>query len=60
MSVTVLCSPHVKLCMIVYKNVCRYHWILLVIKIKDGKIHVLDSVRKDKTQYASMAAMLER
>ena len=46
--------------MIVYKNVCMYHWILLVIKIKDGKIHVVDSLRKDPTLYASMAAMLER
>jgi len=43
-----------------YIRVCRYHWILLIIKIEEGIVIVLDSLRKDPKEYISLTQMLDR
>jgi hypothetical protein len=49
-----------ELCMTVYINTCRFHFILLVIRIHDGDIHVLDSLRKDPEEYKTCFDMLAK
>jgi hypothetical protein len=37
-----------------------YHWILLKIKPKYGRVEVFDSLKKDLDQYQSIIDMLQR
>ena len=49
-----------ELCMPAYTNhVCSFHWILLIIRIDDGTIEVLDSLSKDPEEYKSLHSMLD-
>ena len=43
-----------------YICVRSYHWILLIIKIEEGIVVVLDSLRKDPNDYKSLRQMLDR
>ena len=43
-----------------YKRVRRYHWILLIIRVDEGKVEVLDSLWKDPVEYKSLFQMLNR
>ena len=45
-----------------YTNVCAcsFHWILLIIKIDEGKVQVLDSLLKEPKEYTSLKLMLDR
>jgi Ulp1 family protease len=50
-----------ELCMPAYTNRVRsYHWILLIIRIDDGTVEVLDSLSKDPEEYRSLHSMLDR
>ena len=44
----------------IYIRVHSYHWILLIIKIEEGIVLVLDSLRKDPNDYRSLRQMLDR
>ena len=43
-----------------YARVCRFHYILLEIKLEQGLVTVLDSRRKDPQDYVDMTQMLEK
>ena len=43
-----------------YLNVRRYHFILLVIKIHDGEVEVLDSSRREPILYKTCFDMLKK
>ena len=50
-----------ELCMPAYTNrVRRYHWILLIIRVDDGTVKVLDSLSKDLEEYRILYLMLDR
>ena len=49
-----------ELCMTAYINVRSFHWILLIIRIDDGTVEVMDSLRKDPKEYKSLVCMLQR
>ena len=50
-----------ELCMPAYTNRVRsFHWILLIIRIDDGTVEVLDSLSKDPEEYKSLYSMLDR
>ena len=68
MSVIVLCVlgfPYILVQVIVmqlmsYACVCRYHYILLEIRLERGVVTVLDSKRKDPQEYADMTEILKK
>jgi hypothetical protein len=37
---------------------CRFHWILLNIEIDNGRVQVLDPIRRDMEQFRDMQDML--
>ena len=43
-----------------YIRVRSYHFILLDIKIEEGNVIVLDSLRKDYIEYKGLKDMLDR
>ena len=43
-----------------YIRVRSYDWILVIIKIEEGIVLVLDSLRKDPNDYRSLRQMLDR
>lgn len=44
--------------MTAYINVRNFHWILVIIRIDDGTVEVMDSLRKDPKEYKSLVYML--
>ena len=48
-----------ELCMTAYINVHSFHFILMVIKIHDGTVEVLDSLLKPCDQYKSCIELLQ-
>ena len=49
-----------ELCMHAYINVCNFHWILLIIRVDDEIVDVMDSLRKDHDEYISVQRMLQK
>ena len=49
-----------ELCKHVHINVRRFHWIPLIIKIDIGEVEVLDSLRKDPKEFASVYYMIQK
>ena len=49
-----------ELCMPEYMNVRNFHWILLIIRVDDGIVDVMDSLRKDPDEYISVQLMLQK
>ena len=49
-----------ELCMHVYINVRRFHWILLLIRVDEGVVEVMDSLRKDMDEYLNLQELLQR
>ena len=49
-----------ELCMTTYINVCNFHWILLIIRIDDGTVEVMDSLRRDTKEYKTLTDMLQK
>ena len=49
-----------ELCMHVYINVRKFHWILLIIRVDEGVVEVMDSLRKDMDEYLNLQEMLQR
>ena len=43
-----------------YACVHKFHYILLEIKLEQGRVTILDSRRKDPQDYADMTQMLEK
>jgi hypothetical protein len=43
-----------------YKRVRIFHWILLIIRVDEGTVEVLDSLGKDPEEYISLFLMLDR
>ena len=45
--------------LIIHANVCacRYHWILLIIEVDEGKVQVLDSLLKKDNDYQILKGM---
>ena len=43
-----------------YKRVRSYHWILVIIRVDEGIVEVLDSLSKDLAEYKSMVQMVDR
>ena len=43
-----------------YLNVCRFHFILLVIKMYDGEVEVFDSLTKEPILYKPAFDMLKK
>ena len=41
-------------------NVRRFHWILLIIRVDEGVVEVMDSLRKDMDEYLNLQEMLQR
>ena len=64
MSVTVLCIfgfAYSRLSNVIDELcVCRFHFILLFIKLDGAVVTVLDSRRKDPKDYADMTGMLQK
>ena len=50
------CTMHARL----YKRVRWYHWILLIIRVNEETVEVLDSQNKDSSEYKNMYFMLDR
>ena len=48
-----------ELCIPAYINVRRFHWILLIIRVDDGIVLVMDSLNMDQEQWSDMKAMLQ-
>jgi hypothetical protein len=38
---------------------CRFHWILMNIEIDNGRVEVLDPLRRDMEQFRDMQDMLQ-
>jgi len=49
-----------ELCMPAYINVRSFHWILLIIKVDDGIVYIMDSLQKDPEDYNNIVFMLQR
>ena len=49
-----------ELCMPAYINVRSFHWILLIIRVDEEIVEVMDSLRKDPDEYTSMQLMLQK
>ena len=43
----------------VYKNIYSNHWILMVIDIANSRLSILDSLRKDQTEYQDMIDIIK-
>ena len=43
-----------------YKRVRSYHCILVIIRVDEGIVEVLDSLRKDPAEYKSLVQMVNR
>ena len=43
----------------VYKNICSNHWILMVIAMANSRLSILDSLRKDQTEYQDMIDIIK-
>ena len=44
----------------VHINVRRFHWILLIIRVDEGVVEVMDSLRKDMEEWDDLRQMLDR
>ena len=44
----------------VYINVCRFHWILLNIRVDKGIVEVMDPLKRPLEEFRSMQDMLQR
>jgi Ulp1 family protease len=49
-----------ELCMPTYTNVHSFHWILLIIKVDDWQVEVMDSLNKNPKDCASLVVMFRR
>ena len=49
-----------ELCMHVYINVSNFYWILLLIRVDEGVVEVMDSLRKDMDEYLDLQELLQR
>ena len=49
-----------ELCMPAYINVRSFHWILLIIKVDDEIVYIMDSLQKDLEDYNNIVFMLQR
>jgi hypothetical protein len=38
---------------------CRFHWILMNIEVDNGRVEVLDPLRRDMEQFHDMQDMLQ-
>jgi hypothetical protein len=38
---------------------CRFHWILMNIEIENGRVQVLDPLKRDMEQFRDMQDMLQ-
>ena len=55
------CYAHARLiksCKRVYA--CSYHWILLIIKVEEGTVEVLDSLLKKESDFAILKGIVDR
>ena len=43
----------------VYKNICNNHWILMVIDMANSRLSILDSLRKEQTEYQDMIDIIK-
>ena len=43
----------------VYKNICSNHWILMVIDMANSRLRILDSLRKEQTEYQDMIDIIK-
>ena len=43
-----------------YKRVRSFHWILLIIRVDEAVIEVMDSLRKDMDKYLNFQELLQR
>ena len=43
-----------------YINVRMFHFILLIIRIDDGEVEIMDSLRREPDEYKSVRFMLQR
>jgi hypothetical protein len=39
---------------------CRFHWILMNIEVDNGRVEVLDPLRRDMEQFRDMQDMLQQ
>ena len=47
-----------ELCMPAYINLRSFHWILLIIKVDVGQVHIMDSLDKSPEDYINLVLML--
>ena len=43
----------------VYKSICSNHWILMVIDVANSQLSILDSLRKEETEYQDMIDIIQ-
>jgi Ulp1 family protease len=43
-----------------YINVCSFHWILLIIRVDEGVVEIMDPLGKDQKLYDSLLTLLQR
>ena len=46
--------------LIVYINVCSFHWILLDIRVDKGIVQVMDPLKRNLEEFHNMQDMLQR
>ena len=49
-----------ELCMPAYINVRSFHWILLIIRVDEGVVEIMDPLGKDQELYDSLLTLLQR
>jgi len=43
-----------------YINMCRYHYILLIINVDSARVHIMDSLDKPEEEYQLVIDALQR
>jgi hypothetical protein len=38
---------------------CRFHWILMKIEVDNGRVHVLDPLKRDIEEFCDVQDMLQ-